>query len=345
MAQPFDPASLQTKGDPFPIADQVGTEGSRYATFAISPSGVLVYGRGNIGRGLQLMWFDRSGKSLSTVGDVANGLQSVALSPDELRAAVTLTTGTPPNRDVWIIDLARTVSSRLTFDATDDTFPVWSPDGGKIAFFSLRQGDPGIRVAPATGGATDELVLKINRPVNVAVPTDWSRDRHFIAYTQGSANTDVWILPLAGDRKPFPLASSSFAEDGATFSPDGRWIAYSSNESGQYQVYVQPFPPSGGKIQISRNGGGQPMWRGDGRELFFIAPDSAMMAATIDASRQFQAGVPQALFASHAAGAVQGRRQYAVTKDGKRFLVLALQPAAGSAPLTVVVNWLAAVQR
>ena len=209
--------------------------------------------------------------------------------------------------------------ARLTFDPTDDSFPVWSPDGEKVAFMSLRQGEAGIRVASAAPGAADNLVLKITQPVAVAYPTDWSRDGRFIAYTQGAGgNGDVWILPLQGDRKPFPLANSSFAEDAATFSPDGRWIAYSSNESGQFQVYVQPFPPAAGKYQISRNGGAQPMWRGDGRELFFIAPDSTMMAAQIDTARGFEAGVPQTLFASRAGTTLQGRRQYAVTGDGKR---------------------------
>ena len=345
MAQPFDVASRRTQGNPFPVADQIGTEGSRYATFAVSPAGVLVYGRGNVARGLQLTWFDRSGKILSTVGTV-NAYSNISLSPDERQAAVTLSTGTPPNNDVWIVDLARAVSRRLTFDPGDDSHPVWSPDGSRIAYQSLRSAEPGIRTAPAIGGAGEELLLKFVRPVTVGYPTDWSHDGRFIAYMQGaSGDSNAWVLPVSGDRKPLPVAATPFIEDAPTFSPDGRWIAYTSNESGQFQVYVERFPVSAGKYQVSQNGGGQPRWRGDGRELFFIARDSMMMAAAIDTSRSFEAGVPLALFPSRSAGTVQARSQYAVTKDGKRFLIPALPQTATSAPLTVVVNWLAAVQK
>jgi Tol biopolymer transport system component len=350
MAQPFDLTALRTRGDPFPIAEQVGSEGSRYATFAISPEGVLVYGRGNLGRGLQLTWFDRTGKSVGTVGDVTL-VGSVALSPDEKRAALTLTTGTPPNRDVWVVDLARGVNTRLTFEPPDDVSAVWSPDGRQVAFFSLRQNASGIRTMPSTGGGVDQLLMKIEPPIVVAYPTDWSRDGRFIAYTRGTTQTqftggssDVWVLPLGDDRKPFPIANSRFTEDSATFSPDGRWIAYGSNEAGSYQIYVQPFPPTGAKYQVSRNGGGQPKWRGDGRELFFIGADAMMMSATIDTSRQFEAGVPQPLFPSRSPNTVLGRQSYAVTRDGKRFLIPALHDAT-SMPLTVVINWLSAVQK
>ena len=345
MAQPFDSVSRRTTGDPFPIADQVGREGSRYATFSVSPAGALVYGRGNPGRGLQLTWFERGGKTLTTVGELA-GYNSVALSPDERQAAVTLATGTPSNRDIWIIDLARAVSTRLTFDPAEDSFPVWAPDGHRIAFFAIRQGERGIRLAEVPG-ARDESVLKTTSTTPTAYPTDWSGDGRFIAYMEltGTGTPDVWVLPLTGDRKPFPIASSRFIEDAGTFSPDGKWIAYSSNESGQYQVYVQPFPPSTAKYQVSRNGGAQPMWRGDGHELFFIAPNSMMMAATIDTARGFQPAVPQSLFPSRAAAITSGRRQYAVTRDGKRFLIAALPQAPSETPITVLVNWLAAVQK
>jgi hypothetical protein len=165
-----------------------------------------------------------------------------------------------------------------------------------------------------------------------------------LSQNTGGSSSDVWVLPLGDDRKPFPIANSRFTEDSATFSPDGRSIAYGSNEAGPYQICVQPFPPTGDKYQISRNGGGQPMWRGDGRELFFIGADAMMMATTIDTSRQFEAGVPQALFPSRSPNTVLGRRSYAVTRDGKRFLIPALQDATSS-PLTVVVNWPALVQK
>lgn len=162
---------------------------------------------------------------------------------------------------------------------------------------------------------------------------------------QGSGNSDVWVLPVGGDRKPLPVSATPFIEDAPTFSPDGRWIAYTSNESGQFQVYVERFPMSAGKYQVSQNGGGQPQWRADGRELFFIAPDSMVMATAIDTSRDFEAGVPAALFNSRASGTVQARSQYAVSRDGKRFLAPALPQTATSPPLTVLINWFAAVQK
>ncbi|MBI3491301.1 MAG: PD40 domain-containing protein [Acidobacteria bacterium] len=342
MAQPFDPASRQSTGDAFPVAEQIGTENVRYASFSASPAGVLVYGHGAGVAGAQLTWFDRTGKALGTVGDV--GLyDSIALSPDERRVAVTLRTGSPPNRDVWVIDLTRSVSSRLTFDPGDDTNPVWSPDGSRIAFESRRSGQSGLRLKLAGGTTDDELLLKADAPVASMTPTDWSRDGRFIAYTGTAPGADLWILPLSGDRKPFAFLQTPFIESSAVFAPDGRWIAYRSDESGQSQVYVQPFPATGGKFQVSKNGGVQPSWRGDGKELFFIAPDATMMAAAIDTTRQFEAGVPQSLFQSGIA--VLSTRLYGVTRDGKRFLVVGVPQRSSALPLTVVVNWLSAVQK
>ncbi len=173
-------------------------------------------------------------------------------------------------------------------------------------------------------------------------PSGWSADGRFIAYT--TRGSDVWVLPLFGDRKPFALAESPFTEGSAVFSPDGRWIAYTSNEGGQPDVYVQPFPGPGAKSQVSRDGGSHPVWRADGRELFYLGADRLMMAVPIGAGRSFDAGQPQALFPSHA---VLGPNQaYAVTKDGRRFLVNAgSQQSSGAAPLTVVLNWTAAIQK
>jgi Tol biopolymer transport system component len=344
MAQSFDPSSRQAKGEPFPIAERVGTEGSRYVTFSASPGGILAYGHGDASRGQELTWYERSGKILSKVGDIA--IQSIlALSPDDRRAAISITTGSPPNRDVWVVDLARAVNSRITSNPGDDSYPVWSPDGARIAFQSIRGQESGIHVALSSGDR-DESLFKVVPPALVARPTDWSRDGRFLAFTQGGpGGADVWVLPLTGDRTPFPVAHTSFIEDGATFSPDGRWLAFSSNESGQFQVYVQPFPPTGEKHPISGSGGAQPVWRSDGRELFFITQDATMMAASIDTTHGLSAGLPQRLFASRASGAAQTGRQYGVTRDGKRFLMVTQQLAPSTTPLTVVVDWLAAVQK
>lgn len=180
-------------------------------------------------------------------------------------------------------------------------------------------------------------------------PTGWSADGRHVAYsrTQGIGNsTDIWALPLFGDRKPFPLVQTPFVETNAAFSPDGRWFAYQSVESGLAQIYVQPFPTTGGKFQVSKSGGAQAVWRPDGKELFFMSPEGSLMAAAVDTAARFQAGIPMPLFTvatTANTGAVS--RQYAATKDGRRFLVNVMQQQSRTIPLSVIVNWPAAVQR
>ena len=342
MAQPFDLETRQTKGDAFPIVEHVSWEGSRYVGASVSQDGALVYGQNDPRAAERLTWLDRTGRAVATVGDAAPYL-SLALSPDERRVAVGLATGSPLNRDIWIIDIARNVPSRWTFDPGTDESPVWSPDGTRIAFQRQRSGKVSLRQQLITRTA-DESLLDDPSSLQIA-PSDWSRDGRFIAYTStSSGSSDVWILPLSGDRKPFPLVETPSQETGAVFSPDVRWIAYTTNETGQGNVVVQPFPGSGGKYQISREGGGRPVWRADGRELFYVGADGNMMAVPIDATDQFNAGVPQALFPTLIqAGASQQR--YAVTKDGKRFLVSATPQQSRVAPLTVVLNWTATIQK
>ncbi len=337
MAQPFDAASRTFAGDPFPAVEQVGTEGSRYASFSMSPGGTLAHARGGA-LGGQLTWRDRTGKIVGTVGDVAL-YSNVALSPDEKRLVVSLTTGSPQNRDIWTIDVARNVLSRLTFDPGDDNGGIWSPDGSRIVFNSMRAGVVALRTvtAGATGG--DEVVFRAERPVP-HFPTDWSRDGRHIAFVEGAPpTTDIWVLPMFGDRKPIAFANTAFVEDSPSFSPDGRWLAYSSNESGALQVYVQPFPPTGRKHLVSQNGGGQPLWRADGRELYFLAPDGTLSAVAVTTGAQFESGIPARLFDAPVATNFAGRRQYAVTGDGKRFLFIAPPASAESTPITVVTNW------
>jgi WD40-like Beta Propeller Repeat len=178
---------------------------------------------------------------------------------------------------------------------------------------------------------------------------DWSSDGRFIAYDINMGNgLEVWILPLAGDRKPFPVVQGPRSHNRAAFAPDTHWIAYSSDESGLSQIYVQPFPATGGRFQVSKDGGIQPMWRGDGRELFFLALDGTLMAALIETKPEFQSASPQALFGSRSITITSGntgRRRYAVTRDGKRFLVITPERSPSGSPLNIVVNWLAAVQK
>ena len=343
MAQPFDLETRQTKGDAFPIVEHVSWEGSRYVGASVSQDGALVYGQNDPRAAERLTWLDRTGRAVATVGDAAPYL-SLALSPDERRVAVGLATGSPLNRDIWIIDIARNVPSRWTFDPGTDESPVWSPDGTRIAFQRQRSGKVSLRQQLITRTA-DESLLDDPSSLQIA-PSDWSRDGRFIAYTStSSGSSDVWILPLSGDRKPFPLVETPSQETGAVFSPDVRWIAYTTNETGQGNVVVQPFPGSGGKYQISREGGGRPVWRADGKELFYLGVDGTLMAVPFDANRQSPPGVPQALFRTAAPIFGSSHGQYAVTKDGQRFLVNATPQQSSEAPLTVVLNWTATIRK
>jgi dipeptidyl aminopeptidase/acylaminoacyl peptidase len=341
MARPFDPGSRQLLGEAFPLAERVTTEGSRYVGASVSENGTLVYGQARADVARQLTWFDRTGRELGILSDAAP-YSGLALSPDERRVAVTLETGTPNNVDIWLIDITRNIRSRLTVHPGQERSPVWSPDGARIAFQSSRSRQPvAMRQTSSDGTGADELILE--GPGNFTMtPTAWSGDGRFIAYTTRGSN--VWVLPLFGDRKPFAFAETSFFEGSARFSPDGRWIAYTSNEGGRPDVYVQSFPGPGLKSQVSRDGGTHPVWRADGRELFYLGADGTMMSVSIGAGRSFDAGAPQALFSSHA-WRFTANQVYAVTRDGQRFLVNASkQQPSGTAPLTVVLNWTAAIR-
>jgi Tol biopolymer transport system component len=344
MAQAFDLEARRTTGDAFPLAEHVSFGGTRYVGASVSQEGTLVYARSDAQAAVQLTWFDRGGRTLATLGDAAPYLD-IALSPDERRVAVGLATGTPANTDIWTFDIARNVPSRLTFDPGFDASPVWSPDGTRIAFLGNRSGKVSLRQQSITQTATDESLFDASGLYQIS-PSNWSADGRFIAYTSTESGTsDVWILPLSGDRKPFPLVQTRFTETAAVFSPDVRWIAYTTNESGQFNVVVQPFPGTGGKNQVSTNGGSQPVWRADGKELFYVGADGTIMAVPIDATGQVT-GVAQALFrTSTRVGPVGTNQTFAVTKDGQRFLVGTTPQQPRAASITVVVNWTAGIQK
>ncbi len=349
MAQPFDPDARHITGEAFPLAQRVSKEGSRYAGASASQNGTLVYALDGSGSPRPLTWFDRAGRALASVGE-ASPFLNLALSPDEKRVAVTLASSSAENHQIWIIDIARNIRTRLPSPGADQS-PVWSPDGSRVAFASLRSGKTIMRQRLANGTAGDESLYEGSSRGGMA-PSSWSADGRFIAYTVSGAfprTYDVWVLPLFGDRKPVPLLQSEFFEASAVFSPDGRWIAYSTDESGESNVYVQSFPGAGEKQQVSRDGGGQPAWRADGKELFYLGADGSLMAVPVNTSDHFEAGVPQTLFPTGARLNDFGRfgddgQVYAVTKDGTRFLVIGPRKS-DAAPLTVVLNWTAAIQK
>ena len=338
----LDVEALALTGDAFPIAEQVGAFYTFSSTFSVSDDGVLALsgGVGGFGSDRQLVWYDRAGRIVERVGTPIP-IADVVLSPEERRAAVQWSAN-----DIRVVDLVRGgVPSRLTFNASVEDFPVWSPDGNRILYTSTAGGGQNMYSKLSSGAGSEDDVL---RSATVESPTDWSHDGRFILYENSApgSQADIWVLPLFGDRKPLLFLQTPFAEQHGRFSPDGKWIAYVSNETGRTEVYVQSFPPSGGKWQLSTNGGVTPRWRRDGRELFYLAPDRKIMAVEVKAGGStFDHGSAKALFeASVDAISTGATNRYDVSADGQRFLVNASIENRGSAPITVVVNWLAGVK-
>ena len=348
MSQLFDAGRLQLTGEPIAVAEQLGVSGY-HGFFSVSPSGALAYRTSAQAAGFQLTWFDRQGKTQGTLGDVRPD-HGVALSADGARAAVR-DAPTGANGDIWTLDFARGVRTRLTFRQTFGSFPIWSSDGSRIAFAAGNTQDT--LYEKSSSGAGDEKDL-FNKPGEIKNPTSWSHDGRFLLYHTSNVpqtGQDLWVLPLEGDRKPALLLGTQFNEREGNFSPDMRWIAYTSNESGRAEVYVRPFLASGstgapslgeGKWQVSKDGGTLAKWRADGKELIFRAPNGSPMATDVTATGgAFQAGVPKQLFAPP-----PNVGDWDVTADGKRFLA-AVPPGQQTTqtPIIVVLNWQAALQK
>jgi hypothetical protein len=347
MAQPFDLRNLQLRGEPRPVADHIElVEGSQVsvvagAIFSASPNGVLVWRRGSQSSQSLLQWFDRSGKRLGVVGEAAD-YSNPALSPDDTKLAVGIRDPQTKTRDIWIFDLLRGAKTRLTFDPADDFDSIWSPDGTQIAFTSNRLGVRDIYRKPADDSGSDELLVGgKGGSKNVE---DWSPDGKYLMYNYQPSIAHLYVLPLDGDRKPVPFVNTEFMTQQGQFSPNGRWVAYRSMESGRTEIYVQGFTldPSQarGKWQISVDGGELPRWRRDGKELFFHSGDTYFAVDVKTEGASFEAGIPRPLFQvptvlSNAGGGAP----FVVTRDGQRFLVLAEIEKTASAPLEVLVKW------
>jgi Tol biopolymer transport system component len=344
MAQTFDNRKLALTGQPVPIAEQVGNNGAISAFFWASDNGVLAFRSGGQ-TGRQITWLDGKGNLTSQVGDPGN-YTDLALSPDGSRVA---SFRADQQADIWLYEFARGVSTRFTFAPSIERSPVWSPDGKRIVFASNRGGHFDLYQKNANGAGEDELLLKSDQD---KFPTSWSRDGRYLLFVSidPKTNQDLWALPMDGDRKPAPFLRTEFIEALGSFSPDGRWVAYASNESGRPEIYVRPFSApgaegsasAGGKWQISKAGGRNPSWRGDGKELYYIAGDS-VMAVDISTSPTLQAGIPQPLFRL-----APNARTPQVTPDGKRFLtaISAQQQQANvDPPITVLLNWTALLKK
>lgn len=337
MAEPFDPAVLRATGEVFPVAEQVSISGNLdHLGLSVSSTGILAYDGGHTAAGGTMAWVDRTGKK-TAIGPPGN-VFTRSLSPDGKQIAYSNLAG-GADGSIWLLDVARGVQSRFTFHSGASSDPVWSPDGSEIVYsldvHSLYR-------KRADGAGAEELLLP--DVLNVRAQ-DWSRDGKFLLYQRSGANTgqDLWILPMDGARKPVPYLQTPFDESNGQFSPDGRWIAYASNESGMPQVYVQSVPANGTKFQISSSGGDQPRWRRDGKELFFISADKKLMAVPVKIGATVETETPKPLFDLDTVyGPLIGRWAYEPTADGQRFLTLSSE--ASSNPITVVLDWQAGIK-
>ena len=351
VAQAFDPGTGHLSGEVIRLSETPGgvfsTPGGvlAYVPFSIS-RGILVFGKvgGSFGAP-ELTWFDRAGKELARIGS-HRAYRDPSISPDGKRVVGQINEEAGFG-DLWLIDLDRNIESRFTFQPAARPSILWSPDGSRIVFASNQDGGLYQLFAKSSDGAgSEERLLKTGRQ---DFPTDWSADGRFIVYEEVDPQTsrrDLWMLPMTGDRRPFRYTQTPFDEFQGQFSPDGKWMAYGSDESGRWEIYVQPVPATGGKWQISNAGGTQPRWRRDGRELFYLSMDRKITSVAAKLGPQPEFGAPKALFPIRVVQNSFGTDEFVPTPDGQRFLA-ANAGSAGEAQqaLTVVLNWTAGLKR
>ena len=346
MAQPFNPQRLELSGEPTMLVEQVGLNGATARPlFTASQTGTLVYQSGAMQSGWRLLWVGRDGKQVGMV-EQADRYILPSLSPDGSHAAVTIFSGTQGMGDVWIIELARNTATRLTFGPANNNGATWTPDGKTVFYGSSSTGTPHIYAKAADGSGSERVVLAT--PEIVETPASISPDGKYLVYSRKDLVKDagfhIWVLPLSGDGKPFPIVQSAPEERDAVISPDGKWLAYQSNESGRREVYITAFPGGGAKWQVSTDGGTVPKWRKDSKELFYLDNTDHIVAVDVETSgNAVHLGVPHALFQ-----AIGIQREYGasdVTADGKKFLINSGNIIEGSDPFTLVQNWPAELKK
>ena len=348
MAQRFDDKQLKLIGEPISIDDRVGNY-LDYGFFSASETGVLIY-RSGTSQTSQPTWFDRQGKSLGTEGD-AGTYYRLAISQDGTRAAFSWVNPGQfsSSPDVWLRNFARKTNHRLTFGKSNNTRPIWSPDGSKIIFTSDREGTYNLYQKLASGVNEEELLFESS---DNKYPTSWSSDGRFVLYTavDKNNNNDLRVLSLEDGIKEIPLLPDQFNEGDGHFSPNMRWIAYVSDESGINEVYVQEFlygsgntSAAAGKWQISQGGGLGPRWKSDGKELYYRTSDGKVMAVAVKTDTMSDVGIPQILFKGYpdisTLSTIAPSPAWDVSPDGSRFLILTPSLESSTSPFTVILNW------
>jgi Tol biopolymer transport system component len=341
FAQAFDAARLEVQGSPFPVMEGV-MRGA--AASPLAAAGSTVAARVGAARAdRQFVWVDRSGRALETVGE-RGAVRPISISPSPDGGRLAFFLGEAANSDIWLLELRRNLLSRLTTHPGEDIFPVWSRDGSRIVFTSNRNGGFALYQKRTTGDEPEELVLPGSPEETFASET--STDGQVLLYQRRSTKTgwDIWALPLRGGGAPTPAIQTEFDERDGLLSPDGKWLAYFANNSGRFEVYVQPFPGPGPRQQVSTSGGAQIRWRPDGRELFYIALDGNLMAVPMQVAADAQSlnvGTPASLFTTHIGRVLNPgpNAEYVVSADGQRFLMNTITLDSSTNPIRLIVNW------
>jgi Tol biopolymer transport system component len=350
VAQRFNLRSLELEGDVRPLADHVAINGDTWRSIlTASANGELIYQHGAAGGGTQLVWYDAAGKRGEPLLPEAGDYLAPTLSPDASKLAYEFETN--GLADIWVLDLARHTRTRLTFGPQYSAYPVWWPDGKSVVYCYGRSGS-GETIFRQNADGTGGKETLLNTPGIYDLPYSVSADGRYLAYMRidrqeknNLANSlDIWVLPMFGDRKPFPVVATNFLDVTPVFSPDGKFLAYANDETGAMQVYIQPFPSGTGRWQVSTAGGVRPFWRSDGKELIFLNPgEQEVMAVDVSESGDSVVlGAPHGLFKAAMVGAQDG--PFTVSGDGKRFVINSLSTQAMSEPLTLVTNWTATLK-
>ncbi|MGA7564821.1 MAG: hypothetical protein WBW53_01995, partial [Terriglobales bacterium] len=327
MTQSFDDKTLKLTGKPLPIAEQVRGEARGDAAFSLSTEGKLIFAGGQA-TSLDLAWYDRTGKK----GDIIDSgtFQDAHISPDGKKVSAARADASS-HLEIYIYDLVRGTKSQFSFSQSRDDDPIWSLDGHTIVFDSARGGKIDLYTRPADGATQEQLLYHDN----LDKPFNWSLDGKYIGYEAiSNGHFDIWVMPMFGDRKPFPFLQEKYNTRFPVFSPDGKWMSFTSFEAGRSQVYIVAFPKPGGRFLVGD--GQEAAWNRNGKEIFYTDDHSRMVSVAVTAhGESLELGRPQPLFPTQPVGS----GEFEIAPDGKRFLMMQA-PVENSSNLTLIVNWL-----